>query len=99
MHSSRAAFSSLQTQQGYPQKQISFQSTLEANLIGFPAGATKGSHCREQTTGNTVFCNTHAKEKRYTFTAAVAVPGSFKSEAIFAAVVGAAEWVRICKSA
>lgn len=34
--------------------------------------------------------------RRYTFTAAAAVPGGFRSEAMFVAVVGAVEVIRVC---
>jgi len=36
----------------------------------------------------------HGRE--YTFTAAAAVPGGFRSEAMFVAVVGAVEVIRVC---
>lgn len=96
MHSSREAFSSLQTQQGWGRMCVSLSSTsvaLSYRIWGMRARGTKRSYCGGKRGYWHCACG-HGRE--YTFTAAAAVPGGFRSEAMFVAVVGAGEVIRVC---
>ena len=87
MHSSRAAFSSLHTQQGYPVTMINVHSFVDVLKYRIASLAWRAGELR---VGLVL-----GKAGKDTFTAAEAEPAGLRSEAMLVAVVGAARLVSI----